>query len=128
MILDTGVLIDYERGLLEAATLDEDDVAIAAITVAEYRTGIELADTAERAATRSRALAAIVGAVDVLEYGEATAVHHARLIAHTRRSGRPRGAHDLLIAAHAAQTGRVLVARDVRARFADLPGVQAEQP
>ncbi|WP_343917333.1 type II toxin-antitoxin system VapC family toxin [Agrococcus citreus] len=128
MILDTNVLIDYERGALDRGALDDDELAIAAITVAEYRTGIELAETAERAAARSRALAAMVGAVEVLEYTEATAAHHARLIAHVRRSGRSRGAHDLIIAAHAAQTGRVLLSRDALARFADLPGVTADRP
>lgn len=128
VILDTNVLIDYERGAFDRAALDDDELAIAAITVAEYRTGIELADTAERTAARSRALAAITGAVEVLEYTEATAVHHARLIAHARRSGRARGAHDLIVAAHAAQTERVLLSGDALARFADLPGVTAEQP
>lgn len=128
LILDTDVLIDYERGAVDRAALDDDELAIAAITVAEYRTGIELADTAERAAARSRALAVITDTVDVLEYAEATAVQHARLIAAARRSGKPRGAHDLIIAAHAAQTGRVLLSRDASARFADLPGVVAEEP
>ncbi len=65
--------------------------------------------------------------VEVLEYTQVTAGRHARLIAHARRSGPPRGAHDLIIAAHAAQTGRVLVSRDSSARFGDLPGVTAEE-
>ncbi|WP_306232892.1 type II toxin-antitoxin system VapC family toxin [Agrococcus beijingensis] len=128
MILDTNVLIDYERGTIDREALDDDDLAIAALTVAEYRTGIELADTSERAAARSRALAAMVEVLEVLEYTEATAVHHARLIAHARRSGRSRGAHDLIIAAHAAQTGRLLLSRDAQARFGDLPSVIASQP
>ena len=128
VILDTNVLIDYERGALDRAALDDDELAIAAVTVAEYRTGIELADTSERAAARTQALAAIVGAVEVLEYTEATAVHHARLIAHARRSGRARGAHDLIVAAHAVQSDRLLLSGDAAARFADLPGVSAQQP
>jgi len=128
VILDTNVLIDYERGAVDRAALDDDELAIAAVTVAEYRTGIELADTAARAAERSQALALIIDAVEVLEYTETTAAHHARLIAHARRSERTRGARDLTIAAHAAQTGRVLLSRDAEARFADLPGVTAELP
>ncbi len=128
VILDTTVLIDYERGGLDRTALDDDELAIAAITVTEYRTGIELADSAERATERARALAVIVDTVEVLDYTEATAAQHARLIAHTRRSGRRRGAHDLIIAAHAAQTGRVLISRDAVARFADLPGVLADVP
>jgi tRNA(fMet)-specific endonuclease VapC len=66
-----------------------------------------------------------MAAIDVMDYTAATAALHARLLAHVRRSGTPRGAHDLIIAAHAAQTGRTVVSRDVRARFSDLPGVTA---
>lgn len=128
LILDTNVLIDYERGALDRAALDDDELAIAAITIAEYRTGIELADSVERAASRSRALVAITEAIEVLDYTEITAAHHARLIAHSHRSGRSRGAHDLVVAAHAAQTGRVLLSRSSAARFGDLPGVVAEDP
>ncbi|WP_454084221.1 PIN domain-containing protein [Georgenia sp. Marseille-Q6866] len=128
LILDTNVLIDYERGRLDQAALDDDELAIAAITVAEYRTGIELADSVVRAAARSRALALITETIEVLDYTEVTAAHHARLMAHTRRSGSVRGVHDLVIAAHAAQTGRVVLSRGAVARFGDLPGVIAEEP
>ena len=126
LILDSNLLIDYERGRVDQAVFDDDDLAIASLTVAEYRTGIELADTAERAAARSRVLAVIVENVEVLDYTQATAAHHARLIAHSRRTGRPKGAHDLILAAHAAQTGRILVSRESSARFGGLPGVTAE--
>lgn len=125
LILDTNVLIAYERGTLDRSALDDDELAVAAVTVAEYRVGIELADTAARAADRARALIAITSVVDVLHYTEATAAHHARLIAHGRRSGAPRGAHDLIIAAHAAETGRTVLTRDAKARFDGLPGVLA---
>ena len=61
----------------------------------------------------------------MLDYTEATAACHARLIAHARRTGAPRGAHDLIIAAHAAETDRMVLTLDAKARFADLPGVSA---
>jgi predicted nucleic acid-binding protein len=63
--------------------------------------------------------------VDVLDYTEGTAACHARLIAHARQAGRPRGAHDLIIAAHAWQTDRIILTFDANARFGDLPGVSA---
>ena len=44
LILDTNVLIAYERGTIDRAALDADELAIAAVFVAEYRAGIELAD------------------------------------------------------------------------------------
>jgi len=125
LILDTNVLIAYERGTIDRTALDADELAIAAVSVAEYRVGIELADTPGRAADRARALVAITSAVDVLEYTEATAAYHAKLIAHARRTGAPRGAHDLIIAAHAMQTDRIVLTFDAKARFGDLPGVSA---
>ena len=128
LILDTNILIAYERGTIDRTALDNDELTVAAVTIAEYRVGIELADTAARAADRARALSAITSAVDVLDYTEATAAHHARLIAHVRRTGTPRGAHDLIIAAHAAETGRTVLTRDVKAPFGGLPGVLVVEP
>jgi predicted nucleic acid-binding protein len=128
LILDTNILIAYERGTIDRSALDDDELAVAAVSIAEYRVGIELADTAARAADRSRSLSAMMSVLDVLDYTESTAVHHARLIAASRRIGRHRGAHDLIIAAHAAETGRIIFSRDSKARFADLPGVLAMEP
>jgi tRNA(fMet)-specific endonuclease VapC len=65
--------------------------------------------------------------IDVVDYTESTAAHHARLIAHVRTIGKPRGAHDLIVAAHAVETDRVVLSRDAAARFGDLPGVVAVQ-
>jgi tRNA(fMet)-specific endonuclease VapC len=125
LILDTNILIAYERGTIDRSVLDDDELAVAAVSIAEYRTGIELADTPERAADRARALATITSVIDVLDYTQGTAAHHGRLLAHVRKSGTPRGAHDLIIAAHAAETGRLVLTRDAKARFGDLPGVTA---
>jgi tRNA(fMet)-specific endonuclease VapC len=125
LILDTNILIAYERGTIDRATLDEDELAVASVSIAEYRVGIELADTRDRAAERSRALAAIMSVIDVLDYTETTAAHHGRLLAHVRKTGTARDAHDLIIAAHAAETGRMVVTRDAKARFGDLPGINA---
>lgn len=128
LILDTNVLIAYERGSIDGAALDADELAVAAVSIAEYRIGIELADTPARAADRARALVAITSAVEVLDYTEATAACHARLIAYARRAGKPRGAHDLIIAAHALQSERTILSFDAKARFADLLGVSATEP
>jgi tRNA(fMet)-specific endonuclease VapC len=128
LILDTNILIAYERGTIDRAALDADELAVAAATIAEYRVGIELADTPDRAADRARALVAITSAVEVLDYTETTAACHARLIAHARRAGPPRGTHDLIIAAHAVQTDRTILTFDAKAHFADLPGVSATAP
>ncbi len=59
LILDTNILIAYERETIDRSSLDEDELAIASVSVAEYRVGIEMADMPDRAAERARALAAI---------------------------------------------------------------------
>jgi tRNA(fMet)-specific endonuclease VapC len=61
----------------------------------------------------------------VLDYTEATVACHARLIAHARRTRKPRGAHDLIIAAHAVQNDSTILTFEANARFGDLPGVSA---
>ena len=95
--------------------------SIAAITASELLVGVELADSRHRA-TRQATVDAIVDAFDVLPFDLEIARHHAALLAHARRSGRPRGAHDLQIAATARATGRILLTTD-QAAFDELPGV-----
>jgi tRNA(fMet)-specific endonuclease VapC len=123
LILDTTFLIDAERSKanLDEVIDDEDDVAIAAITVAELQVGVELSKGKIRH-SRQDLLDDIVASIPILDYDLAVARAHAHLLAVVRRQGRPRGAHDLIIAATAVSTNRSLVSADVTA-FVDLPGV-----
>lgn len=123
LILDTTVLVDAERGgeSLAAAIDDADDVAVAAITVAELRVGVQMAK-GRRRKERERFVSAVLDAVSVEPYDLEVAVAHADLLAHVRRSGKPRGAHDLIIAATARARAREVVSAD-RSGFADLPEV-----
>lgn len=123
LILDTTVFIDAERRgrQLNRLIADEDDVAIAAVTAAELLVGVELADDAPRA-TRSAFVRSVLETVPIEDYDVQVARVHATLLAHVRRTGKPRGAHDLIIAATAAARDRIVVSSDTTA-FADLPGV-----
>jgi len=116
-------LVDAERGgdALAEAINDGDDVAIAAITVAELRVGIQLAK-GRRREKRERFVAAVLDAVSVEVYDLNVAEAHAALLAHVRRTGTPRGAHDLIIAATARARERQVVSLD-RGGFAKLPEV-----
>ena len=67
LILDTNILIAYERGTMDRSSLDDDELAIASVSVAEYRVGIEMADTAD-CAERARAPRGDNIHVDVLDY------------------------------------------------------------
>ncbi|MEU8385836.1 PIN domain-containing protein [Streptosporangium sp. NPDC048865] len=127
LILDTGVLIAAERGTTSVDTVigDADDVAIAAITVAELLVGVELADAARRPG-RQAFVDEVLALIPVEEYTVGVARVHARLLADVRRSGKARGAYDLLIAATAAATARIVITMDSSAGFDDLPGVRAQ--
>lgn len=124
LILDTGVLVASERRRAGSiSVLDEgDDVVISAITVAELRTGVELAAERYRA-DREAFVVQVVETIPVEAYDLAVAEAHGRLLGYVHRSGTRRGAHDLIIAATAAATGRTVVTTDRSARYADLPGV-----
>lgn len=123
LILDTTILIDAERHseVLERLIGDEDDVAIAAATVAELLVGIELADRRRRR-SRERYVGDVLATIPVETYDLDVARVHARLLAHARRSGRPRGAHDLIIAATALARDRAIVSAETGG-FDGLPGV-----
>lgn len=107
--------------MLDELIGDEDDVAIAAISVAELAVGVELADTTRRDGRRAF-VAAVIETVSIEAYDLHVARAHGALLAHSRRSGRPRGAHDLIIAATARARGREVISADV-AGFAGLPEV-----
>lgn len=123
LILDTGALIALERGTAEVEDVlpADADVAISAVTVAELLVGVELADDRHRG-RRQAIVEGVVSRVEIIAYDLAVARHHASLLAHARRVGEPRGAHDLQIAATARATDRTLITTDT-AGFAGLPGV-----
>ncbi|MCE7007741.1 PIN domain-containing protein [Kibdelosporangium philippinense] len=126
LILDTGVLVHAVRGRLDLSRLtDEDDVSIPAVVVAEYLTGV-LQDHNEARRTVQRAfLDEVLTVVPIENYDPLIAQHHAELMVHVRQTSQPRGAHDLIIAATARATGRILLTTDASAEFDKLPEVQA---
>ncbi len=125
LLLDTTFLIDAERTTADLDHLidDDDDVAIAATTLAELTGGVALA-TARQRPRRQAYVDEVVASIPILPYDESVALRHADLLAAVRKAGRPRGAHDLIIAATAAAAGRTIVSADRRA-FESLPGVNA---
>lgn len=122
-MLDTSVLVAAERrrASLDEAIHDDDDVSIAAVTAAELWVGVELAD-ARRRARRATFVEQVLATIPVEDYDLDTARVHAGLLADARRQGRPRGAHDLLIAATAIDRGCTLVTLD-RGGFVGIEGL-----
>jgi tRNA(fMet)-specific endonuclease VapC len=100
---------------------DDDDIAMAAITVAELLAGVHLAGRRHETA-RWRYVNSLIDAIPIEPYDLEVARTHATLLAHTHKEGRPRSSHDLLIAATARRSGRTVVTADATG-FADLPQV-----
>ena len=123
LLLDTTFLIEAERRDVDLDDIieNDDDAAIAAITVAELLVGAKLA-SGKRQTSRQAYVDDAMASLPIIAYDTEVAVEHAELLVAVREAGRPRGAHDLVIAATARATGRTVVTMDRRA-FADLPGV-----
>ena len=128
LLLDTSSLIDAERvgADLDALIADDDEAAVAAITIAELGVGVEIA-TGKRRRARRAFVDDLVAALPIIDYDLDVARAHTQLLVAVRRSGRPRGAHDLIIAATARATQRTVVTVD-RSGFDDLPGVVLRTP
>ena len=126
LLLDTTFLIDAERNGVDLDSVlgDEDDVAIAAISVAEMLVGVELASD-ENQAKRQAFVDDVIAYIPVIPYDTEVVTEHAGLLAAVKRVGRPRGAHDLVIAATARTTKRAVVTADPGA-FDELPGVEVQ--
>lgn len=122
------MLIAAERGdfNLDRLIADSDEPAIAAITIAELGVGVELA-TGRRKVNRRAFLDDLLDTLPVLDYGIDVATAHTALLVAVRRAGRPRGSHDLIIAATARATARTIVTSD-RMGFEGLPGVLVRAP
>jgi tRNA(fMet)-specific endonuclease VapC len=87
--------------------------------------GVEFANRRRRSA-RQEFVSAVLEAVSIETYDLDVAKAHAALLAHTRRTGQPRGAHDLIIAATARARSREVLSSDQRG-FADLPEIVLRQ-
>ena len=111
---------------LDELIADDDEPAVAAITIAELGVGVDIA-TGKRRQARKAFLDDIVETLPVISYDIDIARTHTQLLVAVRTAGRPRGAHDLIIAATALATGRVVVTSDRRG-FDDVPGVTVRRP
>ena len=128
LLLDTSVLIDVERDGFDLDDLigDDDEPAIAAITVAELGVGVEVA-SGKRKSARRLFLDDVIATLPIIGYDIGVARAHTALLVAVRKRGTPRGAHDLIIAATARATARTVVT-SVRTGFVDLPGVLVRHP
>src|SRR4029077_561518 len=108
IMLDADVLIRGEKGSFDLkhwlAGQPDEEVELAAITVAELWHGVERA-TPPHKKKRLQYLQAMLAILPVVPYTEQTAYAHARIWAELEAAGKMTGFYDLIVAATALERG-----------------------
>jgi tRNA(fMet)-specific endonuclease VapC len=125
-MLDTNICIyvikNRPAALRERFDQLAETLCISTITLGELLYGVE------KSARRSQNLQAVeqfTARLEVLPFSVKAATHFGQIRAELARAGRPCGAYDMLIAAHARSESLVLIINNVR-EFQRMPGLQIE--
>jgi tRNA(fMet)-specific endonuclease VapC len=125
-LLDTNIVSDlvrHPRGRIadRIERVGEQQICTSIIVAAELRYG-----AAKKGSERlTRQLEIVLSAIDVLALEAPTDALYGELRAQLERTGRPIGANDLLIAAHALALAHTVVTDNER-EFARIDGLQVE--
>lgn len=125
-LLDTNVISDLVRNpqgrvAERIRKVGEAQVCTSIIVAAELRYG-----AAKKGSSRlTSQLDAVLAALEVLPFEAPADVHYGSLRFLLERTGKPIGANDLLIAAHALALGHTIVTDNER-EFARVRGLQLE--
>jgi tRNA(fMet)-specific endonuclease VapC len=130
IILDADVVIRGEKGTFNLgvwmASLANEQLEVAAITVAELWHGVERASPPHRV-RRERYLRSILDVLPILPYTEVTALEHARIWAELESSGKMIGSYDLILAATAVERGSTVATFNKR-HFGAVRGLKVIEP
>ncbi len=130
VLIDTGVLIAYERGDSnlgqKIAERHEGDLFLSVITASELLHGVWRAASEAIRARRTAVVEAALDKFPILDIDLQTARVHAQIRAHLSVQGLPIGPHDLWIAATAITHGLTLVTTNER-EFSRVPGLLMER-
>lgn len=125
-LLDTDIasaMIREPRGRAAqlAARAGWQRLALSVITAGELRFGIARSGRSLLA----RQVEELLGRLPVLSLDPAAATHYGEIRTHLQKRGRPIGANDLWLAAHALALNRILVTAN-RQEFERVPGLRVE--
>jgi tRNA(fMet)-specific endonuclease VapC len=130
LLVDADVIIQAERRAFDFSTWlrahPDEEIKLAAITVAELGRSVERA-TGIRRARRQKYMQAVLAVFEVVPYSEKAAVEHARLWADVESAGQRMSPHDLILAATARESGATIVTFNTK-RFAAVPGLTVLKP
>ncbi len=129
-LIDADVIIQAERKALDLdawlRSHPNEEIKLAAITVAELWRSVERAAGVHRARRQKFVLRAL-SVFEVVPYTEKAAAEHARLWAEVEATGQRMSPHDLMLAATARESGAAIVTFNTR-RFAAVPGLTVLKP
>ena len=125
-MLDTDMCIylinSRDDALREAFETNAAAISISSISYAELCFGVAHSEHIER---NTRQLEEFCLDLDILPFGAAAGIHYGEIRHSLTRHGRPIGANDLLIAAHARSADATLVTNN-EAEFRRVPGLSVE--
>lgn len=129
MILDTSILIAYERGSLDLDRLvkgrEKEPFGISVITVAELLHGVHRADSEKRRLIREAFVQKVIDTLPIYPFDISAARIYAEIWAYLLKKGTPVGAHDLMIASTAISLGFSVATHNVR-DFKKIEGLTLE--
>jgi predicted nucleic acid-binding protein len=118
VILDTSVLIDWERRQADLAAFVEgrrgEPFGLSVITAAELLNGVHRANTPARRLKRSAYVEQVLSLFPLYDLDLPVARAYAELWAVVQAKGKPTSAHDLVIAATALSRGFSVATFDLR--------------
>lgn len=125
-MLDTNICIylinERDKALRERFEANAREMSISSITYAELCYGVA---HSARVAENARELEAFRIDLDIRSFDQDAGEHYGEIRHALAKRGRPIGANDLLIAAHARSSGATLVTNNV-GEFGRVPGLRVE--
>jgi tRNA(fMet)-specific endonuclease VapC len=125
-MLDTNICIHVLKNrpekLRERFNRLAEQLCISTITLAELSYGVE---KSSRRDDNHQAVDQFAARLDVLPFSAVAAIHYGQVRAALEAAGRPIGAHDMLIGAHARSAGMIVVTNNLR-EFERIPGLRTE--
>lgn len=128
-MIDADVIIKGEKQAFDLRgwiAAQNQELQVAAITVAELWHGVERATIPHRA-RREKFIRTILDGLLVIPYTQATAFEHARVWAAAEVSGKTIGPYDAIVAATAIERGSTLATFNKR-HFENVEGLNVIEP
>lgn len=118
VILDTSILIAYERGSLDLDHFvkgrEKEPFGISVITVSELLHGVHRADSEKRRLKREAFVQKVIDTIPVFPFDIPAARIYAEIWAYLLKKGIQVGAHDLMIASTAISLGFSVATHNLR--------------